>query len=371
MRSKSGNLKLKNVDVSFYDDCTGKRVATSHDNTDVNGNFTVIVPAGTYTFTAEPAACAGYGAYRASNVVIAGATALGSIALDPAVLISGTVHGPNGLPLFDARVKFYDVTVLGAPRQDAARDRTDANGFFSIQVPASTFDLNIEPPLGVNALVLHVNAVPAGANIGTVQMSTGLVLSGHVSGPGATPQANVNINVLDHVTRVQQRVSADNTDAAGNFTLYVNPGTYDIHYDPPLCGGMAPTQQESVIVVANKVLPSMNVVTGVHLTGLVTDPAALPASAVDLDVFPAGSAVKLYTPGVKTTATGTYDALVPPGTYDIHYIPSSLTRWRPAQYVAVPVASSQALPTLALVNGWLVSGTGAVTGRKGSSPTAP
>src|SRR5262249_1579569 len=63
VRTKSGNVKLKNVDVSFFDECSGKSIATAHDNTDVNGNFSVVVPPGKYTFTADPAVCSGVGAY--------------------------------------------------------------------------------------------------------------------------------------------------------------------------------------------------------------------------------------------------------------------------------------------------------------------
>ena len=46
----------------------------------------------------------------------------------------------------------------------------------------------------------------------------GIPLSGHVSGPGGAPQRNVNINVIEHFTRVSERISHDATDAAGNFT---------------------------------------------------------------------------------------------------------------------------------------------------------
>ena len=359
VRTKSGNLKISNVDVSFFDDCTGLRVPTAHDNSDINGNFSVVVPAGTYTFTCAPPACAGVEASHATGVVISGAASMGTIALGAAVLVSGIVHGPSGLPLFDAKIKFYDATVVGTPRQGAARDHTDANGAFSIQVPPGTYDLNIDPPAGLAALVFHISGlvVGGGANIGTVQLSPGLALSGHVQGPGGTPQLYTNINVLDHATHTNQHLANDRTDANGNFTVYVNPGVWDVHYDPAACGGMAPMQQESLTVAANLTLPTMNVTPGVHLLGTVTDAASAPAAGVSIDVFPAGGAVKLYTPGAKTTATGAYDAFIPQGTYDIHYFPPALVRWRPAQRPSLTVVASQTLPVTVLANGWFVSGT--------------
>jgi len=358
VRGKS-NTKLKNVDISLYDECTGHTVPTSHDNTDVNGNFSVVVPPGLYTFTADPPQCLGDEAYRQANLSVTGATTVQQVTLLGAVTVSGTVLATNGQPLANAKLKFYDVTQLGAPRQGTTRDHTAADGSFSIQVPPGTFDINVEPPPGVPGLVYHVNSlsVVGNVNVGTLQLSPGLALSGHVQGPGAAPQNHVNINVVDHVTRVQQRTANDDTDANGNFTVYVSPGLYDIHYDPPACSGMAPMKQDSVILAAALALPVMNVVPGVHVSGVVTDPLSAPVGSVDLDVFPPGSADKLYTPRAKSLADGSYDAFVPPGTYDIHYVPSSLTRFRPQQRLSVAAPTSQILPVTVLQNGWLVSGT--------------
>ncbi|MEQ1833941.1 MAG: FlgD immunoglobulin-like domain containing protein, partial [Candidatus Eisenbacteria bacterium] len=282
------------------------------------------------------------------------------ITLKGVVPVSGIVLGPNGLPLAGAKVKFYDVTVQPSVRQGAANDRTDANGHFEVLVPDNIYDVNFEPPVGVNALVYHWNNLDTGAggvDIGSIPLSTGLPLSGHVQGPGATPLLNVNINILDQVTRTAQRVSHDNTDANGDFTVYVNPGTYAIHYDPPACDGMAPLEVSNVDVFAPTTLPVTNLVTGVHLLGAVTDAASLPVLNADLDVYPAGGATKLYTPGDKTSATGNYDVLVAPGTYDVRYIPSSLTRLRPALRTSVALPANTTVPTVVLANGWLVSGT--------------
>ncbi len=353
------NAKLKNVDIDLFDDCTGRRVPTAHDNTDINGIFSVIVPVGSYTLALDPPACDGVEALRQNGVVIAGATDLGTFTLRAAIPISGLVLGPNGLPLVGAKVKFYDVTAVPSVRQGTTKDRTDATGHFEILVPDNTYDVNIEPPVGVNALVYHINNLVTGAvgyDAGTLQLTTGIPLSGHVQGPGSVPLANVNVNILDQVTRVAQRVSHDNTDVNGNFTVYVNPGLYDIHFDPPACGGMAPDQLEGLSVSGPTVLPVENLVTGVHLLGSVVDPVSLPVVNVDLDVYPVGGVTKLYTPGDKTAATGAYDVLVRPGTYDVRYMPSSLTRLRPAFRTNIAMAANVTVPTVVLANGWLVSG---------------
>jgi hypothetical protein len=74
-------------------------------------------------------------------------------------------------------------------------------------------------------------------------------------------------------------------------------------------------------------------------------------------VYPAGGANKLYTPGDKTTATGSYDVLLPPGTYDVRYIPAAPTRLRPAVRPNTALPSTQTLPVTVLQNGLLLTGT--------------
>ena len=354
------NAKLKNVDIDVFDQCTGNRIPNSHDNTDVNGNFSIVVPSGTYTFAYDPPQCLGVYSERVANVIVTGGGSQGTISLRAAVPVVGTVLDNLGAPLANAKVKFYDVTQVAAPRVGTTNDRTDALGQFSILVPQGTYDVNVEPPVGRALLVYHINNLivgPGGGFPGTLQLLAGVTLTGHVAGPGNVPQLNVNINVIDHVTRTSERIAHDATDAAGNFTVVVNPGVYDIHYDPAACSLMAPMSQDSLVILANTTLPIMNVVTGIHLTGFITDPISQPAVGVDLDVFPPGSAQKIYTPGDNTTATGAYDVLVPPALYDVRFVPAALTRLRPAVRTGVNATAPGTQPVLVLQNGLLVTAT--------------
>jgi hypothetical protein len=292
--------------------------------------------------------------------VIGGANNLGQITLNSASLVYGRVLGPNGLPLPRAKLKFYDVTGVTATRIGVASDRTDTLGNFSCLVPASTYDVNVEAPVGTNALVYHINNLVVGAGslyTGDLPMVAGTMLSGHVSANGGGPAANVNINVIERFTRVSQRIAHDATDAAGNFVLYVNPGTYDLHYEPQVCSGLAVAQQDSVIVAGNTTLPNVNVVTGIHMTGVVTDTAFAGVANVDMDVYPTGTTTKLFTPTGTTTATGNYDLLLPPGTYDINFIPPSASRCRTGRRSGVTLATTGTQPQLILGTGRFVSAT--------------
>ncbi len=357
-RDKNNN-KLKNVDVDVFDLCTGVRIPTAHDNTDVNGNYAVVVPAGTYLFEFNPPACKSLETTRQSGVAISNNKNLGTETMKAAFAVSGVVHDHAGAVQPGVKLKFYDATTPGSPRQGTSGDRTDASGAFSVLLPTGTYHIDFEPPVSSTDQVMHLSSVVVGGatNLGTLTLAQGVQVSGHVTGPGALPVLNVNINAVDAVTRAPVLLAHDDTDSLGNFTVVVAPGTYDFQYDPPACSGLAPASQAGLSIAAPTALPTVNLVTGVHILGTVLDAGSLPVANVDLDVFPAGSSTKLYTPRDQTALDGTFDVLIAPGTYDIKFVPSSLApHLRPALRTNQPIPVNTTLPNVVLADGLLVSG---------------
>ncbi|MFN7965578.1 MAG: IPT/TIG domain-containing protein [Acidobacteriota bacterium] len=355
---RGGGAKVKNVDIDAFDQCTGKRIATSHDNSDVNGLFTIYLPPGTYTLNYDPPRCKPLEAARFPGTVVDRNTTMNTAKLADAVLVTGVVLDDLGAPLPDAKLKFFDATAAGTPRQATTNDRTDATGAFSVYVPTSTFDIQIEPPVGKldQTRVLTGVVVAAATNIGNVQLVAGSPVNVHVVGPSNQPVLNVDINAVDSLTRVAQPLAHDNTDAAGNGTVVMAAGTYDMQYDPPACSGFAPASQNGRVVSGSTTLPTLSLVVGVHALGSVFDTHALPINNVDLDFYPAGQAVKSYTPRDSTALDGSYDTTIQPGSYDINYIPPSGTRYRPARLTNVTMLTNTTIPTVFLADGWLVSG---------------
>lgn len=355
---RGGGAKVKNVDIDVFDQCSGKRIATAHDNSDANGAFTIYVPPGTYTINYDPPRCKPLEAARFPGTVVDRNTTMNTAKLADAVLVSGVVLDDLGLPLPNTKLKFFDATAAGTPRQATTNDRTDATGAFSVYVPPSTFDIVFEPPAGKldRARLLSGVVVAAATNIGNVSLQAGVPVTGHIVGPSNQPVLNVNVNAVESATRAVQPLAQDNTDAAGNFTVVMAPGTFDMQYDPPSCTGFAPASQNNRVVSGSTTLPTMQLVIGVHALGSVFDTHALPVNNVDLDFYPAGQPVKSYTPRDSTALDGSYDTLIQPGSYDINYIPPSGTRLRPSRLSNITMLTNTTLPTIFLADGWLVSG---------------
>lgn len=352
------NIKLKNVDVDLFDSCTGERVATAHDNTDVNGNFSVYVPAGTYSINYDPPRCKALASERFPGQVITAATNMGTTKLDDAFAVSGHVVDHNGAPLFDAKVKFYDEK-KAFTRRATARDRTDATGAYSILVPKSDYTINVEPPVTTDDLVAVQSAIRVNGpiDLGTTALAAGIPVTGLVVGPTNQPVKNVNINAVDAVTRVALHLAHDASAADGTFRVVMPPGVFDIQYDPPACSNDAPMAQRSMTIAGPlTALPTMHLVTGAHARGIVRDSVGVVQPLVDLDFYPVGSTTKSYTPNDTTAADGSYDTTVIPATYDIRYIPPTGSRLRPALRPNTPLLVNTTLSDTVLASGWLVSG---------------
>lgn len=347
---------VERADLDFVDVCTGKTIPTAHDNTDVSGNFSVYVPAGTYTIRFAPPRCVSLGAQRLANQLVSTATNLGTITLPDAFAVTGRVLDQASNPVSGADLDFFDA-VSGA-RQATARDNTDASGHFSVLVPDGVYNINIDPPSAINLLVGRVNSISVSGptSLGDVILPSGIPVSGTVLGPGGSGVLNVDIDVFQPSTSTFVRLAHDHTAANGSFRVVVPTGTYDFRFIPPACSPLAPAELKSVQVTSALTLPTVNLVQGVRASGLVLGPGGAPVTNADLDFFPAGSRVKTFTARDNTDLSGFYSVLVPPGSYDIDYVPPVGSTLRAAQRFGVSLLSDATLPDTILHQGFVVSG---------------
>jgi RHS repeat-associated protein len=214
---------------------TGTANATT---TDGAGNFSLTAPAGLYTLTVSKLGF--LSATTTPFTLAAGATfAAGAIRLSPAPgTITGTVvASPGNAPLAGAAVSL-------AENGDTAF--ADAAGSFTLVEPAGTYTVTAAQA-GYAPQTLAPFALAAGTThpLGTITLSANpATLSGHVvSSAGGAPIAGATVTATalaaagTHATsgpelpRRSARIAASftaTTDAAGNFTLQLPPGTYGV-----------------------------------------------------------------------------------------------------------------------------------------------
>jgi hypothetical protein len=237
-------------------------------------------------------------------------------------VFSVTVHGDsdNGQPIVGAIVRAHAVLaqdVTDGGTTDFQRDaRTDNSGDASISLLPGTassvrnYSLAIIPPpdsvfgtLCVASLPLLAGGTAAAPAIlqpivvprrpkmtGTVLDASGRPVSGVVvaatrTGPG---------DATDCTDAVGSPPANANTDASGRFTLLLDPGSYQLDYDPP-AGSPVPRRTEIGVSIAGNLDHDVQMQPGVLIEG----------NAASSDASPLPSAaVRLYDPAAAATLLG-------------------------------------------------------------------
>ncbi len=178
-------------------------------------------------------------------------------------------------------------TVTGTA-QYAVSGTTDAGGNVTLQLlPGSTYAIAATPPPGslyASECVPMVRTVAgsnsnggAPPNVKTIDVTLRPVLSGTVRTAGGTPIPNVSVSATGTpdpyppCAAPSTATASTTTDASGRFRLPLDPGTYQLDYDPP-SGSAAPRLTEWLVTVsgAGTVLHDITLPPGALVAGSVT-----------------------------------------------------------------------------------------------------
>jgi len=136
---------VANADIDVDDAATGERLHTSHDNTDANGYYSIMVPTGTYDITYEPPAVVSLAARQISSQTINGNRVINQT-LQTGYSVTGTIRDGGNSPVPNCDVDVLDSgsgQVIPTPQ-----DNSDESGFYQVVVPAGTYNFVYQPPQG-------------------------------------------------------------------------------------------------------------------------------------------------------------------------------------------------------------------------------
>jgi len=198
VRRSSNGTSVSGVDLDFTRRATGETVFTPNDNTNTQGNFSIVVPKGSYSIEfCAPFALRLVGA-RIPRRGISADQDLGVISLAPGFVLSGTIRSFAGAVQANADV---DVKLASGGKVNTCNDNTNASGFYSILVPAGDLRVSFHPPsfnLGLSSDLRSVlvsadttldGSLPfcaAPVNYGTGLTGTGGIVP-HLSSSGGVP----------------------------------------------------------------------------------------------------------------------------------------------------------------------------------------
>ena len=319
--------------------------------TDTNGNYTLVVPAGSYFIT-----------FSYNNITTAyvaqlynGATTWGAAtavtgaagvtvpningALASGVVITGTVTGTAGAPVANVWVGANDGGPSAVCCQPALYTaRTAGDGTYRLAVPTGSgpfrISFNPEPPSGyVRAVYSTTNPgtqdfylgtdVPAGSTGISVTLAAGLHIRGTVTSAGVGV-GGIGVGAVHSISGRFQWSSGTQTQADGSYDLLVVAGTYRLQFSSPSGSHLVGTWYGSVddgntatdVVVGPADANGINVslAPGVWISGQVFRPDGVtPMVNISVDAQTNVSCCKWSPWQATTDATGTFHIAVPAG----------------------------------------------------------
>lgn len=286
------SLPIASTRLRIFNALTGERVFVPNDTTNVFGQFSLPLPYGIADLLVEPPVGNTHVAKIVHGVLVPGPVALGQVRLTNGVLLSGTVTA-NGNPLAGADV---DVLLPDGDKVFTPRDTTAANGTFTVAVPTGiALRTRIEAPASsqLYGAITPAATYAATANLGTINLVNGILVSGTVSGASGA-EAGTSMHFFDVATNAEV-VATTMTDAAGQYTTYVPAGVYRIEALTAEGSMLQPGQQTVSVgaaTTANFVLPTKLARTAVTSFGT---PSVPPGSLVPINVL-----IHSLVPGLQT-----------------------------------------------------------------------
>jgi len=311
--------------------------------TDSNGNYSLALAPGNYKLFFN-ATVSGVGSYvsewyndkatsaDADQVAVnLGATNTCNAQLANGGNITGLVTDSLGTPIGNVNVNVNNLS-----NQWITNGFTQANGTYSIALPAGSFKVCFTPPQGSNFLsqwyngkadfttadqvIVSTGATTSGIN---ARLASGATISGRVTNSSGVGIADVNIGISD---LSNHGVTGSRTDTNGNYSVTVLAGTYKVGFWAPQGSNYINQWYDNkasfetgdpVTVTAGVTTPNINaqLATGGIISGTVTNSGGGIAN-VGIGV---NDLSNHGVQGCQTNTDGTYSVAVPAGTYKVGF----------------------------------------------------
>lgn len=311
---------LAGIDMNIYDSF-GVAVDLNNDDTNSTGNFSVLVPEGTWDIvhrqvSASPTIERVPHAFP--EFTVNENLDLGTVVLPPGVHVTGLILGSSGEVIGDANLDAEDA-ITGAVIH-LNNDSSSLTGTFDILLPEGTMNIEVDPPTtGPTRKPTSIQAVitqPGPIDVGTIILPDAVLISGRCIDSTSTPVPNIDVELFISATGDPYPTIHENGDAQGNFAAAVESNTYDLVLFPTLASNLAP-----------ELIPQIQAITDINLGDIVLNPAVTLSGTVSVTGIPVpGATIQIQdvTTGTipfwgttTTDASGFYSLSFAPGSWNL------------------------------------------------------
>ena len=272
--------------------------------------------------------------------------------------VKGRVTSSDGTPVFNADFNVYDAA---SGEKLAFSDKTDATGAYKLVLDAGRYTLLLRPPInsgyaprirravGVSGVLVMDWVVPVAAQVRGLVTDT---IANGVTG------VDINFDRADDGSR--QPALGTLTSPFGTFVAVIEPGTYNITFNPPPSSGLAPVRLRGQPAPPADVL-SVTLPPAVFLSGVIRDQQGVPVAGAKL-VFDDASNVRTPSSAHVSATDGSFMTGIAAGVYRVLVEPPVGSRFASVRSEGVDL-TYDAARTFTLPIGAVV--TGSVLDRRG------
>jgi hypothetical protein len=343
----NASTAVPNVDVKLFTN-TGVPIGIPPTATNGSGFYSISsIPSGTYQLLFTPPAQTGLLHHLETDVSVTSDRTV-NVTLQPGNIIQGYVLDTLGSPIAGIDINVYE---NNGTKIETPGDNTDVTGFYDVVVPNGNWIVRWR---SVDTLARWVPVEVYDVNLNNtdttlnVTLESGWFVSGTVTGPGAAPVVNGDLDFLDLAASLIILTLDDNTNAQGKYKVLVPPGTYDVTAAGPTGSGLFPGTQTGVLISGDKTI-DFSLVQAFTLSGTLKTASNQPIVGADIDVRDSVTGVKLVTPGDNTGVGGAYSVSVPAGVFDIDYQPAvdPFNKLAPVRLSGVHISANSVINAIA------------------------
>ncbi len=339
VRCETTGLELPGVDVFLWNRDQG--AGFSAGLTDASGFYTVTEEVGDYDLIFNPP-CGSNCASHSLKGIGGPINFTYHVTLSTGLSLSGTVFGTDeATPISNTAIYAFNLDTadgFGLPP-------TDVNGQYCLGLAGGRYEITFTPP-GCQNLgpATHLVTLSQNSTL-AASLPPGFTVAGCISAPAGGPAAGVQIYAFDPASR---GFGFSPSEAGGCYTGTLPLGTFDFQFIPPphLGAGCFTVVNVTSQTVGcpNTALP-ITLPAGYTLSGRVAcqgkpiknvfvfaDPEGAPAPGDDLGGC-----------GLYTVDDGSYELPLPPGTYDISFVPPRTTGFNEKKVTGVQVITDTRL----------------------------
>jgi len=285
---------------------------------------------------------------------------LASLAAAQQPTVSGRVVSATGAPVAGVNIDAFDST---GDEINLSNDGTNANGDFLLTVDEGPGVYTLvfyppAPPLSTHLVgeVQNVVVVTT-ANVGTITLGAGVLLSGRAVRTGSIPVSNVTLTVIDGptgqpITQVQTK-----TNAFGQFNLAVPAHPIELQLDATSSAFVLGSRSLERSPTGALALGDVQLPPGALVFGHVQRSNGTAVNGADLDFVKLAGGNSVFVPDDNTDAGGNFAVVVPVGLYDVEFCPRTADALASKRLMSVNITGQTTLPTVVLDPGQQLFGT--------------